>query len=787
MGRAASFLLILSVAIISQASPGNGATYTVDGITLGERLAQNSPTYRSYKCQPHPEYDEYTWCDRTQLKSTSFGSGTLTTSLMHSKDGIVVYVMTTLSPVAINRSAAQAELDALSTELHEQPVLANWSNVAGMTSVVATWGKIELKKLSPNDVDARELGLVDLIGNIKRSSDQDLPVYRIAGASGYFYRATFDASGRGHRYYVAADMSQPAIAKWTPKLEEAISKDQARGPSDYELWSEVAEATRNLSLATSPTIANQHLDKIFEKFPVKKLRSHVWSLLPLGVTASLSQNVYWAEVIYGPNTRYPDIRRNIQTFLAANPSEPFREFLYYTNGEFDKGIQANPNSILLPVFQYASGHVVMRSLLEDIRRVIAKDIRASDREPVNETLIALNEKPELYGGNPLGTLVTSFSAKAATAQPFFDAVMRNKSSKHADDAAYMLGWLAYHQNKSSDALKYFSYAISLDDGDYVAPASLRQVIRIISKLPARDQIAIVEADSNFSKQPALWYVATRSAFRDFQYSLVIEAGERALSKLKFPIEQLPATTDPKLIEPALKKLKLPDLDIDMVNLSEIPYLIQASRELSQHEKYLATVETGKSDDVDKTIRSVITKYSRLLDEPEKAKPRVNNPPPAHRDLRQALHLIDISLGKLPQQFAATREWLHYRKIRVLAASAPAEVAGAIAKMESEYPQSRLMDDALAEQLYAQGVGLKDVASAQGTFQKLITKFPKGNAVDNAYTWMAITYRCAGRTQEAHKANLDIIRLFPATRHALYAAKRELNLSAKACTIWKREP
>jgi hypothetical protein len=52
-----------------------------------------------------------------------------------------------------------------------------------------------------------------------------------------------------------------------------------------------------------------------------------------------------------------------------------------------------------------------------------------------------------------------------------------------------------------------------------------------------------------------------------------------------------------------------------------------------------------------------------------------------------------------------------------------------------------------------------------------------------YTWMAVIYRCAGRTDDAQKFNRDIIRLFPMTRHALYAMDRMLHPQVEACQAW----
>src|SRR5262249_29159846 len=58
-----------------------------------------------------------------------------------------------------------------------------------------------------------------------------------------------------------------------------------------------------------------------------------------------------------------------------------------------------------------------------------------------------------------------------------------------------------------------------------------------------------------------------------------------------------------------------------------------------------------------------------------------------------------------------------------------------------------------------------------TFNDLLQKFPRGNAVDNAYSWMAIGWTCSGQPVKARTVNQDIVRRFPATRHDRYARQR----------------
>jgi TolA-binding protein len=70
--------------------------------------------------------------------------------------------------------------------------------------------------------------------------------------------------------------------------------------------------------------------------------------------------------------------------------------------------------------------------------------------------------------------------------------------------------------------------------------------------------------------------------------------------------------------------------------------------------------------------------------------------------------------------------------------------------------------------------LQDVKGAEATFKFLIRKYPNGNAIDNAYSWMGILYRCAGRKDDAQSINREILRRFSLTRHAKYARERMAN-------------
>src|SRR5262245_44542114 len=775
-----AWLLGLIVAM-SASCPAYSAQYAVDGVTLGTR-AVGTPNYQSYTCRPSDDFPGFTWCQRTQQRPGKAATIVLSNTLVHGQDGTAVYLMTNAAPMMLGKAAVQRELDDLSREIRETPASVNWlPPTQGVpTSLIATWGKARLEELRGDALDAVSAGkaakagvLVDTLGDLQRSAKAQLPVYRIVGGAGYVYAASFDESGRGHRHYVAIDATPLSVAQFEAALPAVLQQDQNRASDDFGLWPEVAKLTRRLSRDTSAPLANDTLDRVYARFPAKKLHSHVWSLIPGGTILHLEANQYGTIDIYREKTEHPDIRRNIQQFIAQQPRAPFIEFLHYTVGDFDKALQASPRSPIRTVLHYAIGHSIMDSLLDETIRTLKSrgNQKIENYDGVNWSLLLLNSSPELYDRKPLNQVVANFAARAAVARPHFEAVLRETSSPHADDAAYMLGWLAFHEGKTQEAMAYFSKAMAIGNGDYTAPAATRQTVRLLTRFPASEQLKTVDTDANFGKQSALWYLAARSAYREFNYDLAIDAADRALKKLNVSLDSLPASTDPNRIDDALQRIN-PDLRYD-ANFVEIPYIYQAAREMSAYQKYLASADADRPENLLKRARPIILKYSLLNEKQPDPAMRPRPSELAHKDLRQAKHLIDITLERAPktQPYAAVREWLHYRKIRVLAVYEPKSVGDAILAFQQEFPQSKLLDDALAEQIYAQGVMMKDVQGAERTFRKLLETYPTANAVDNAYTWMAIIYRCAGRTQDADKINREIIRKFPLSRHAKYARER----------------
>jgi tetratricopeptide (TPR) repeat protein len=782
-------LLVALFGVLLTPAPSHAAQYVVDGFTLGDQVLSSNPNYQSYNCRPSDQFADATQCDRVQNKKGKAGPISVSSKLIHAQDGAAIYAMVNAAPVTLSTAIVQKEIQDLSRVIGAAPETVSWftQDPKAPTSVIATWGDVKLEELQGGWLTAARSGDPDLgmtvypLGDPSQSYQYNLPIYRIGGGPGYVYSASFDATGQGHRQYVAIDALQLAIRHFRMSLRPILLKDQSLANDDYRLWPDVASITRILARNTSPKIANEQLDELCNAYHSQKLRSHVWSILPLGAIERLKQGVYSVLDVYGPHTDYPDIRRDAESFLATRPSDHFVEFAYFLVGDFDNALKANPNSIIVDVLNYASGYAALGSFLQDALRVAKMhvtqatpatvqhdlDLKLQGDADVQGALFFLEENPDLYDHKPLGSLMPDFAARAATARNSFATVLRHTSSPLADDSAYWLGWLAVQESNTNDALGYFSQAMVVGNHDYQNTA-LEDTLRILEQFPLRQQLTTVESSHALSQQPPLWYDMARSAYRDFDYASAIDIGQRALKAINVPIEYLPVTTDPGRIREAIEKIN-PKLSYNL-DVTELPYLIQAAKEMSQYEAYLSTAGTEHPDVLDRTARKIILKYSMLIDRPQEP---AHAQETVHKDFRQALHLIDTTLRSIQKntQLDRLREWLYFRKVRIVTQYAPETVSDAVAEMAKEFPASPLLNDALAEQIIAEGMMMGDIDAAQRTFEELLRKYPNGNAIDNAYSWMEIIYSCAGRRQEAESMNLEIIRRFPFTRHATYARDR----------------
>ena len=476
---------------LSALAPAQAVGYAVDGWKLGDTVSDTS--LQTYNCKPSDEFAQLTSCNRTQTRNRGYNYSAFGT-VMHDENGVIVFLKLKAAPVLMTKNDIQKEIVELSGELGGKPQSVDWVDGSPdvPASVIAQWGQIKLERLDFDTSETVRSGhdprigmLVDSLGDVQRSAKAGSEIYRIAGGTGFIYSASFDKNGHGHRQYIAANGDELVIRQYEVALPALLATDQGSSANDFRLWPEVADITRRLARGTSPKIANETLDKVFEKLPSKKYRSHVWAFLPGGAIQHLGVHQHWDADIYGPKTEHPEIRSSIQAFLAGKPSDPFTELLYYVIGEYDQALQVNPKSPLSDVLHYASGFRKLGPLLHDAIQIVKSRTGDNTEEPdeIYEKIKFLIEHQSLFGDKPLSTIVPNFAAREAATRVHLEEVLRDAKAPHADDAAFILGWLTLHEGRpKEEALPYFSKAMVVGNGDYKDPGAMGRILRILDRL-----------------------------------------------------------------------------------------------------------------------------------------------------------------------------------------------------------------------------------------------------------------------------------------------------------------
>lgn len=581
---------------------------------------------------------------------------------------------------------------------------------------------------------------------------------------------------------VVAASSQSArysVGDFQRDVRALIEADRKLSSTDMSLWPRIADITRRLARSIGVRAANDALEKAYANAPSRKLYSKVWAALPGSTIQGLQEHIYRGDYDnYRVDTEFPNVRRDLLAVVSAHPNDPFIEFAHYALGDFDKGVAARPNSPIKDVIHHAIGFNIVGMIVKDAYQRVLKSSGKTEKpysEDIDHLLTFLNQNAKLYDNKPLAVIVPKFAEQAASAKAHFDRVIETPKSNSADDSAYLAAWLAYHQGSYDEALRYLKLSITIGNGDYKEWGAVKQAVRILEKSAAGQQYSALKSDPVIAGQVPIWYVAARSAYRNFDYGLSKEISQAALTRFAISVDSLPVTTDPDRIESALKRY--PGLREDWkasLHLGETAYLLAASREIQVYLSSLASSGQVRPDQLAARAKTIIQKYSKLLDQQEaRAGRSPGRPISIHQDFRQAVHLIDATLAGVAQEtkFFSLREWLHYRKIRILAVFAPSNVGRAVEAMVRELPTSELLDDAIGEQIFAESFMLGNMPASKVLFDKLLSKYPNGNALDNAHSWMSLGYRQACQVPAAQAVEREIVRRFPISRHAMYAVQR----------------
>jgi hypothetical protein len=239
--------------------------YAVDGLAIGTHLNFDSASYREFKCSRSNQFDGLTWCQKTRSDRERRGSYTAAYSLLHSREGNVVYVNRSQEPSFFNSNEAEDDIQRYSRKIGESPRIMKMPHRSGLPdALIAIWGQITLEQLDQesvkllSDKKGPKRGLlIDFLGNFVRSAKDGLPIYRIDGGPGFVWAASFDQKGRGTLRLAGVDASgfvSPPSPETQAKSEPSGDRNEAESDR-VELRRTIEKLQTELAAATT-TIAD---------------------------------------------------------------------------------------------------------------------------------------------------------------------------------------------------------------------------------------------------------------------------------------------------------------------------------------------------------------------------------------------------------------------------------------------------------------------------------------------------------------------------------------------------
>jgi hypothetical protein len=265
----ASVAVFASVVLCGNAA-AESAKYAVDGISLGTQLNFESASYREYRCSPSDQFEGFTWC---QTRKETRRQRSATYSLLHSRDGTVLYINRARESGFPNSRKAEDDIQRYSSTIGETPRIVKMPHRSGLTDgLIAVWGDITLEQLDQDSIKVLAEGkgpkkglLIDFLANFVRSAKLGLPIYRIEGGPGFVWAARFDAKGRGTLRVAAVDASgflplpveQQPVAQLTGDItarpeQRQPESDQTIENTEPKLAGESTTAAELLSKEAAP-------------------------------------------------------------------------------------------------------------------------------------------------------------------------------------------------------------------------------------------------------------------------------------------------------------------------------------------------------------------------------------------------------------------------------------------------------------------------------------------------------------------------------------------------------
>jgi hypothetical protein len=255
--------------------------YIVDGLSLGNRVVFDSAAYRDYQCRPSDQFAGFIFCQKKRLMQEARGSFTSSNTILHSGDGTAVYINRFLEPAFFDGDEAKTDVDGRSKKFGSPSrVIAMPTNSEVRNGMIVSWGDVILEPIDTATINALAAGngarvgfMIDHIGNLRRSANLGLPIYRMRGGAGYVWAASWNDSGIGTLQFLTIDPS-----RFMPTASEQSGGDNVGTPVQPSVSVAPAASTIPDSVPSAPGIPPPLADQatpVSAQQARQKIREHL--------------------------------------------------------------------------------------------------------------------------------------------------------------------------------------------------------------------------------------------------------------------------------------------------------------------------------------------------------------------------------------------------------------------------------------------------------------------------------------------------------------------------------
>jgi hypothetical protein len=179
--------------------------YDINGISLGSEVSDFSD------CGPSDQWANASWCHHTEAIRNDRGGAAEIGRSRIVRDNTLYYVNFSEDNAAWNPGEISHYLDGLDIHVDGSRGRRTYIKIPGGDAVIAVWGNLQLVPIDANDRASWAMNqspgngiMVDYIGDLAKSAQTGLPIFRVMTGVGYVWTAS-NVGSRGHMRKFAMD------------------------------------------------------------------------------------------------------------------------------------------------------------------------------------------------------------------------------------------------------------------------------------------------------------------------------------------------------------------------------------------------------------------------------------------------------------------------------------------------------------------------------------------------------------------------------------------------------